>query len=214
MFDVIVNFLIENLLFIFLSHQIIGFTDDNGMPTISEPNNVDFFSQATMHNDEVSFDGIHFVDEFEDQVRTEPSLFDTVHEDIANSKNVEEDIANSKNVEEDIANGKNVEEAVDKEDCGKCEFIKEENRYDQDYFEFEYGMLFCLSKNCKFPTKKMKEFIDTRSDRCFWVCKNCKRRENDTHGCMKMYCNTCYCSKEDTTTKEGERKRSRRIAAV
>ena len=161
------------------------------MPTLSEPNNVDFFSQARMDNDEVSFDGIHFVNEFEDQVRTEPSLFDTV--------------------DEDIANGKNVEEAVDIEDCGKCEFIKEENRYDQDYFEFEYGMLFCSSEYCKFPTKKMKAFIDTRSDRCFWVCKNCKRRENDTHGCMKMYCNTCYCSKEDTTTK-GRTNCSRRAA--
>ena len=142
---------------LFLLHQIINFTDDNGMAKISEPNNTDFFSETTMHNDEVSFDGINVVDSFEEQVRSELSMFDTVHEDITNSKNVEEE--------------------VDKDDCGNCEFIKEENRYGQEYFEFEYEMLFCLSKSCKFPTKKMKEFIDTRSDRCFWVCKICKRRE-------------------------------------
>ena len=97
-------------------------------------------------------------------------------------------------------------------DCGKCDFLKEENRYAQTYFEKEYGELHCCNNECKNPDKKMREFIDTKSDKCFWVCKNCKRNENDTHGCSKMFCNTCYFSKDETNNSErssrGRRSRS------
>ena len=30
-------------------------------------------------------------------------------------------------------------------DCGKCDFLKEENRYTQTYFEKEYGELHCCN---------------------------------------------------------------------
>ena len=39
-------------------------------------------------------------------------------------------------------------------DCGKCDFMKEENKYAQAYFEKEYGELYCSNENCKNPTKK------------------------------------------------------------
>ena len=105
------------------------------------------------------------------------------------------------------------EEPVDVTDCGKCDYIKEENKYSQAYFEKEYGELFCCNKDCKNPTKTMREFIDTRSDKCFWVCKNCKRKSNDTHGCTKMYCNTCYFSKEESNN-SGRNSRSRRTRSL
>ena len=46
------------------------------------------------------------------------------------------------------------EEEVNVTDCGKCDFMKEENKYAQAYFEQEYGELYCSNKNCKNPTKK------------------------------------------------------------
>ena len=105
------------------------------------------------------------------------------------------------------------EEPVNVTDCGKCDYIKEENRYSQAYFEKEYGKVYCCNKDCKNPNKTMREFIDTRSDKCFWVCKNCKRRNNDTHGCTKMYCNTCFFSKEESM-QSGMNKRARRTRSL
>lgn len=105
------------------------------------------------------------------------------------------------------------EESVNVTDCGKCEFMKEENKYAQAYFEQEYGDIYCSNDICKNPTKKMREFIDSRSDNCFWVCKNCKRNENDTHGCSKMLCNTCYFSKDESNN-SGRKTRARRARAV
>ena len=98
---------------------------------------------------------------------------------------------------------------VDVTDCGKCDFLKEENRYTQTYFKKEYGELYCCNSECKNPDKKMREFIDTKSDKCFWVCKNCKRNENDTHGCSKMFCNTCYFLKDESNN-SGRNSRGRR----
>ena len=95
----------------------------------------------------------------------------------------------------------NIEGSIEEEDdkdkanetnCAKCDFLKEENRYAQTYFEQEYGELHCCNNECKNHNKTMREFIDTKSDKCFWVCHNCKRNEDGTHGCSKMFCNTCY----------------------
>ena len=134
---------------------------------------------------------------------------------------------NSKQVHEDevslfVNTQKNIDEAPDEEeeeepvnvtDCGKCDYIKEENKYSQAYFEKEYGELYCCNKECKNATKTMREFIDTRSDKCFWVCKNCKRRDNDTHGCTKMYCNACFFSKEESNN-SGRNSRARRTRSL
>ena len=106
-----------------------------------------------------------------------------------------------------------LEEEVNITDCGKCDFLKEENKYAQSYFEQEYGYLYCCNKDCKNRNKKMRELIDTKSHKCFWVCKNCKRRDNDTHGCSKMLCNTCYFSKDESNN-SGRITRARRARAV
>ena len=120
--------------------------------------------------------------------------------------------------EDEISLFDNIEASMEEEDdkaevnvtdCGKCDFLKEENRYAQTYFEKEYGELHCCNNECKNPDKKMREFIDTKSDKCFWVCSNCKRNENGTHGCSKMFCNTCYFLNAESNN-SGRNSRGRR----
>ena len=110
--------------------------------------------------------------------RTSP---DVPNYDYSHGKPVDQDeVSLFLNVSNSIEQ-EDTEEEVNVTDCGKCDFMKEENKYAQAYFEKEYGELYCSNENCKNPMKKMREFIDSRGDNCFWVCKNCKRNDITKH---------------------------------
>ena len=114
----------------------------------------------------------------------------------------------------DITESMEEEDDTDKDNvknCGKCDLLKEENRYAQTYFEQEYGELHCCNDECKNPNKTMRDLIDTKSDKCFWVCNNCKRDENGNHGCSMMFCNACYFLKVESKNsgRNGRGRRSR-----
>ena len=179
----------------YIFSQIVGFHERDGMPNLLNGNLHSSNDNANLILDtgidkHISPDVLEY-DYSKPLNQDEISLFADVEQDI----------------EEDTLEDVNVT------DCGKCDFIKEENRYAQSYFEKEYGELYCCNEKCTNKSKTMREFIDTRSDKCFWVCKNCKRRENDTHGCTNMFCNTCYFSK-DPPKNSGRNKRARRTRCV